>query len=138
MRRPLRYPHARGVPSFSAMTVRVAHLIYGLDLGGLEQMVVHLAARSRERGIDSTIVALGPDGPVRDLAREQGIDVELLPSGGMSFSALMGIRRELERRGACVLHAHDPGPWLNAGGGRALRPKNRGPPPLPPHRTPPG
>jgi len=125
MRRPLRYPHARAVPSFFAMTVRVAHLIYGLDLGGLEQMVVHLAARSRERGIDSTIVALGPDGPVRDLAREQGIDVELLPSSGMSFSALMGIRRELERRGACVLHAHDLGPWLNAVAVRALRPKTR-------------
>ncbi len=107
------------------MAVRVAHLIYGLGLGGLEQMVVHLAARSRARGIESSIVALGPDGPVRALAREQGIDVELLPTDGMSLPALIGIRRELERRGATLLHAHDLGPWLNAVAVRALRPKTR-------------
>ena len=107
------------------MGVRVAHLIYGLGLGGLEQLVVHLAARSRARGIDSSIVALGHDGPVRALAAEKGIDVELLPADGMSLSALLGIRRALEQRSASVLHAHDLGPWLNAVAVRALRPKTR-------------
>src|SRR4051812_14725534 len=108
------------------MAVRIAHLIYGLALGGLEQLVLQLASRSRERGIESSIVALaGPDGPVGDLARKQSIDFELLPSDGMSLSALMGIRRALEKQGASVLHAHDLGPWLNAVAVRALRPKTR-------------
>src|SRR6266436_3036896 len=107
------------------MAVRVAHLIYGLGLGGLEQLVVHLAAHSRARGIESSIVALGHDGPMGDLARKQDIDVELLPADGMSLPALMGIRRELEKRGASVLHAHDLGPWLNGVAVRALRPKTR-------------
>ena len=107
------------------MAVRIAHLIYGLGLGGLEQLVVHLAARSRDRGIESSIVALGHEGPVRELASRQGIAVELLPADGMSLPALMGIRRELERRDASVLHAHDLGPWLNGVAVRALRPKTR-------------
>ena len=107
------------------MGVRVAHLMYGLGLGGLEQLVVQLAARSRRRGIESSIVALGHDGPIRALASEQGIEVKLLTAGGMSLPALLGIRRALEDRGASVLHAHDLGPWLNAVAVRALRPKTR-------------
>src|SRR5439155_3441 len=93
--------------------------------GGLEQLVVQLAARSRARGIESSILALGHDGPIRKLALKQGISVELLPVDGMSFPALMGIRRELEKREASVLHAHDLGPWLNGVAVRALRPKTR-------------
>jgi len=107
------------------MTVRVAHLIYGLGLGGLEQLVVHLASRSRARGVEASILALGQDGPIRPLAEKQGIDVELLPVDGMSLSALLGIRRALDQRGASVLHAHDLGPWLNAVAVRALRPRTR-------------
>jgi glycosyltransferase involved in cell wall biosynthesis len=107
------------------MAVRVAHLIYGLGVGGLEQLVVHLAAQARARGIDSSIVALGHDGPMRELASRQGIDVELLRVDGMSLPALMGIRRALDRRGAAVLHAHDLGPWLNGVAVRALRPRTR-------------
>jgi len=107
------------------MSVRVAHLIYGLGFGGLEQLVVQLAARSRARGIESSILALGQDGPIRELALKQGVPVELLPVDGMSFPALMGIRRELEKRDASVLHAHDLGPWLNGVAVRALRPKTR-------------
>src|SRR5207249_3240888 len=122
---PGRVAARKGRAYLWGMSVRVAHLIYGLWLGGLEQLVVHLAARSRARGIDSCIVALGEDGPVRPLAQEQGIDVEVLPVDGMSVSALLGIRRALEKHGATVLHAHDLGPWLNAVAVRALRPRTR-------------
>src|SRR3989442_10487198 len=107
------------------MAVRVAHLIYGLGLGGLEQLVLHLAARSRSRGVEYSILALGDDGPVGALARQQGVDVELLPVDGMSLAALLGIRRVLEQRRVSVLHAHDLGPWLNAVAVRAVRPKTR-------------
>lgn len=105
--------------------VSVAHLIYGLNLGGLEQLVVHLAARSRMRGIQTWIFALAHDGPVRELARRQGVEVELLPVHGLSLQALTGIRRKLEERAVTVLHAHDLGPWLNAAAVRVLRPSTR-------------
>jgi glycosyltransferase involved in cell wall biosynthesis len=88
-------------------------------------MVIHLAARCSSRGIECSIVALGPDGPVRGLAAEKGIELKLLPADGMSLPALLGIRRALEERGASVIHAHDLGPWLNAVAVRALRPRTR-------------
>jgi glycosyltransferase involved in cell wall biosynthesis len=75
--------------------------------------------------VEASILALGHDGPIRPLAEKQGIDVELLPVDGMSLSALLGIRRALDQRGASVLHAHDLGPWLNAVAVRALRPRTR-------------
>lgn len=103
----------------------VVHLIYGLALGGLEQLVVHLAARIDRRGIRSSILALGPDGPVRELARREGVEVELLAADGMSLKALTHIRRALEHRSTTVLHAHDLGPWLNAAAARMLRPSTR-------------
>ena len=70
------------------MALAVAHLIYGLDLGGLEQLVVQLADRSRRRGIETSILALGEDGPVRELALRSGIDVELLPVSPEMFDSI--------------------------------------------------
>ena len=107
------------------MAVSVAHLISGLGLGGLEQLVVHLAARSQKRGIETSILALGAEGPVRELAERQGLDLELLPADGMSLKALSAIRGALARRNTLVLHAHDLGPWLNAAAVRLLRPSTR-------------
>jgi glycosyltransferase involved in cell wall biosynthesis len=113
----------------AAKRLSVAHLIwspeYALGLGGLEQLVVQLSARSQARGIRASILAFGHDGPVRELARQHGLGFELLPDGGMSLPALLGIRRALDQTEARVLHAHDLGPWLNAVAVRVLRPSTR-------------
>jgi glycosyltransferase involved in cell wall biosynthesis len=104
----------------------VAHLIHGLEMGGLEQLVLQLSVESQKRGIRSVIVALGEDGPMRALIERHGIELTLLEGiDGMSMPALMSIRRVLERSGEQVLHGHDLGPWLNAVAARALRPKTR-------------
>jgi glycosyltransferase involved in cell wall biosynthesis len=104
------------------MAIRVAHLIYGLGLGGLEQLVVQLSARGRKRGIEPTLIALGPDGPMRDLARSQDIPLEHITSGGLSLGTILDVRKALQRSGASLLHAHDLGPWLNAVAVRATSP----------------
>ena len=59
--------------------MHVTHLIYGLALGGLEQMVIQLASRTRARGIGASLLALGPDGPIGEMAagpkrKLEGID----------------------------------------------------------------
>jgi len=102
----------------------VAHLIYGLGFAAGATRRPTRGAQPR-RGIESSILALGQDGPIRQLALRQGVPVELLPADGMSIPALMGIRRELEKRDATVLHAHDLGPGSNGVAVRALRPKTR-------------
>ena len=107
------------------MPLRVAHLMYGLDLGGLEQLVVQLSVRGRKRGIEPTLIALGPDGPVRDVARSHDIPLKHITGEGMSVGTILDIRSALQRSGASVLHAHDLGPWLNAVAVRATSPWTR-------------
>ncbi len=107
------------------MELRVAHLMYGLDLGGLEQLVVQLSVRGRKRGIEPTLIALGPDGPMRDLARSQDVPLEHITSDGLSLKAILGVRGALQRSGATVLHAHDLGPFLNAAAVRATSPSTK-------------
>jgi glycosyltransferase involved in cell wall biosynthesis len=43
----------------------------------------------------------------------------------LSVGALLGIRKELEKRDTAIVHAHDIGPWLNAVAVRAMRPRTR-------------
>jgi len=102
--------------------VSVAHLIYGLGLGGLEQLVVQLCVRSRENGIAPSVIAFGPDGPMRDAFEREQIPLRRIDAPGMSLAALRGIRQALASSGGQVIHAHDLGPWLNAVAVRALRP----------------
>ena len=108
----------------TSIPVKVAHIIHGLDVGGLERLVVDLAARSRASGIDPFLVAFGHDGPVRTWAEAAGIPVHPLGDvRGLSVEALRRLARAVS--GASVAHAHDLGPWLNAVAARALAPRVR-------------
>ncbi len=104
--------------------MKVAHVIHGLGVGGLERLVVDLAARSRAFGVDSALVAFGEDGPVRAWAEAAGIPVTSLgPVRGMTVEAVRRLGNALS--GAAVAHAHDLGPWLNAVAARAISPRTR-------------
>jgi glycosyltransferase involved in cell wall biosynthesis len=104
--------------------VKVAHVIHGLEVGGLERLVVDLASRSRAFGVEPSLVAFGADGPVRAWAEAASVPV-------ITLGALRGLRPEAIRRlagalsGASIAHAHDLGPWLNAVAARALSPRTR-------------
>ena len=88
------------------MALSVAHLIYGLDLGGLEQLVVQLADRSRGRGIETSIVALGHDGPVRELARRSRAPQRWRPSA--SFLPASAARGTSPSRGCSAAASAPP------------------------------
>jgi len=104
--------------------VKVAHVIHGLEVGGLERLVVDLAARSRTFGVEPSVVAFGADGPVRAWAEAAGVPVHALGEvRGLSLEALRRLGRALS--GAEVAHAHDLGPWLNAVAARSLAPRVR-------------
>jgi glycosyltransferase involved in cell wall biosynthesis len=104
--------------------VKVAHVIHGLQVGGLERLVVDLAARSRAFGVEPSVVAFGEDGPVRAWAEAAGIPVTPLGAvRGMTPRAVRRLGRALSR--VSVAHAHDLGPWLNAVAARALSPRTR-------------
>ena len=104
--------------------MKVAHVIHGLEVGGLERLVVDLAVRSRAFGIEPSLVAFGRDGPVRAWAETAGIPVTPLGDvRGLSLEAIRRLARAVS--GAAVAHAHDLGPWLNAVAARTLVPGAR-------------
>jgi len=111
----------------SASRIRVGHVIHGLLMGGLEQLVVHLCDAGRQLGIDPLVVSLGPDGPICELLGERAIPLVHLGEAvrGMSPQAIQGIARGLREHRVDLAHAHDMGPWLNAVASRALAPRVR-------------
>ncbi len=115
----------RPAPIFPGVRpVKVAHIIHGLDIGGLERLVVDLAARSRAFGVDPSLVAFGQDGPVRAWAEAVGLPVHPLGDiRGLSLEALRRLASALS--GVSVAHAHDLGPWLNAVAACSLTPRVR-------------
>ena len=104
--------------------MKVAHVIHGLEVGGLERLVVELARRSRVFGVEPSLVAFGCDGPVRRWAEAAGIPVHPLGEvRGLSVEAIRRLASALS--GADIAHAHDLGPWLNAVAARVLSPRTR-------------
>jgi len=102
----------------------VAHIIHGLELGGLERLVVDLADRSRAFGVEPSVISFGPDGPVRDWAGAAGIPMNWMGDiPGLSAGTVRRLARALD--GMALAHAHDLGPWLNAVAARALAPRTR-------------
>lgn len=111
---PTLRPAEAGAP-FAGRRLRVAHVIHGLQLGGLETLVVRLADTARTQGIEPLVLALGDDGPVRDLLAERGIPLVWLEGlAGLAPATLSRLGQELRAFGAHVVHGHDVGPWLNA------------------------
>jgi glycosyltransferase involved in cell wall biosynthesis len=107
-----------------ARPVKVSHIIHGLEVGGLERLVVDLASRSQAFGVEPELVAFGRDGPVRAWAEAAHVPVH--PLGDVRGGSAEAVRR-LARAvsSAAVLHAHDLGPWLNSVAARALAPRVR-------------
>jgi glycosyltransferase involved in cell wall biosynthesis len=115
-----------GGETLSSQGTRVAHLVHGLMMGGLEQMVVRLCVASRAHGIEPVVVAFGADGAVRaQLERERIPLVYLGKVKGLSPQALHGIARAFRAHRVDIAHAHDFGPWLNAVAARSLVPQVR-------------
>src|SRR5262249_33757825 len=101
-----------------------ARVSRGVGVGGLERLVVGLAARSRACGVEPSLVAFAEDGPVRAWAEAAGIPVTPLGAvRGMTPRALRRLGRTLGT--VSLAHAHDLGPWLNTVAARALSPRTR-------------
>ncbi len=105
---------------------RIAHVVHGLMMGGLEQMVVRLCVASRAHGIEPMVVSFGGDGTVRSQLEREGIPLVYLGEvKGLSPQAIQGIARAFREHQVDIAHAHDLGPWLNAIAARSLMPAVR-------------
>jgi len=112
--------------------MRVAHLIWGFHVGGLERVVYRLVTALPELGIDASVIAYGEDGDFRASFENAGIPTAFFPDPGQPRppsrvlgSALASVRltatraalplrvaRHIREHDIDLLHTHHFGPLL--------------------------
>lgn len=88
---------------------RVLHLLQGLAVGGLERVVLQLAARSRRHGYDDRLLLYDtPAGRGAADLEAGGVPQEFLPRRpGVDWGFAVRLRDYLRARRVQVLHAHN-------------------------------
>lgn len=88
--------------------MKIVHVVESLAVGGLERVVLALAAWQRRRGDAVRIVCLFDEGALAGAARAAGIDVQAVGKrAGADWSALRSVRALLATEPADVLHTHN-------------------------------
>src|SRR5688500_16474247 len=86
--------------------LRIVHTVSSLQVGGMEQFVLRIAASQRARGDAASIVAL-KGGPLVEEARRLGIPVRVL-AGAHRALRLGDAVLTMSRLRPHVVHAHNP------------------------------
>ena len=95
--------------------LRIVHVLSSFGVGGQERVALDLALGQRARGHGVAVVSLapGPDGPIADELASHGIPTGRVPKrGGLDPTLVPRLARELHRRGADVVHTHNPLPLI--------------------------
>jgi glycosyltransferase involved in cell wall biosynthesis len=88
--------------------MRIVHVVQSLEIGGLERMVVDLAAEQRRCGHDVKIYAVYRRGAFADEAERRGIPVVCFgKTDGVSPGTLWRMLRALRQYGPDVVHTHN-------------------------------
>ncbi len=94
---------------------RIAHVTYGFEVGGAEKLLVEFARHADRRRFELTFVALGPDGPIRDLIQEHDWPTATMQQPhGLSFRLVADLARYFRREKIDVIHTHTDRPHLYA------------------------
>ena len=108
-------PAALIAPDANARPLRVAHVTFGLDVGGLEKLLLPFAQVGSTMGHRPLIVSLGNGGPVGDELVAAGHEViELNSPSGLRPSLWGRLYRLFRSRGIDVVHTHDARPLIYA------------------------
>jgi len=114
--------------------LRIAHLAPGLEVGGLERLLVELARHTDRQRFDLRFVLLGGQGTLAADIEACGWPVDALHQpGGFRPALCFRLARLLRRWGIDVVHTHDDRPhiygaiagWL-AGVSRVIHTRHRG------------
>jgi len=88
--------------------LRIVHVVESLDVGGLETMVVAMAAVQRRQGHDVRIVCLWHEGTLAAQARKADVAVSCVNKGpGVDWRSVLRLRAALREARADVLHTHN-------------------------------
>lgn len=95
--------------------IQVVHVTFGLDVGGLEKLLVEFARHHDRDRYQLSVVSLGHIGPIGEQLR--GLDIPVVcmhRAEGFRPSLIGQLRRCFRRIRADVVHSHDPRPLIYA------------------------
>jgi glycosyltransferase involved in cell wall biosynthesis len=104
-------------PATGARRIRVVQLTGAMDLGGLENVIGHLARGLDPKRFDVTVVCTRGIGALGERLREEGVRVLLTGEYKRSrrFMAPLDLKRTLRALRPDVVHSHGEPPLVSAG-----------------------
>lgn len=107
------------------MIPHLAHIVYSLQIGGLEELVLNLVRKTSRTRYRLAVIVLREDGPLSLEIEKLGIPVHRLGGGeGFSWPLIRQLAALLRREKIDMVHTHDLGPFIY-GGLAMLRNGNR-------------
>jgi glycosyltransferase involved in cell wall biosynthesis len=95
--------------------MRIAQVLFSLDMGGQEIMALHLSKELMRRGHDLTVVSMTPGGTLRsEFAPAEVVDAPRKAGTGIDPNAWPTLFRAFRQICPDVVHTHAPGPLLYA------------------------
>jgi glycosyltransferase involved in cell wall biosynthesis len=86
----------------------VLHLVTSVEIGGQEMVILHLARRAMQSGLEVRVMCLHRKGALEARFLEAGVPVDLLPAGALH--AVRSLATWLRRWRPHILHTHNPAP----------------------------
>ena len=93
--------------------MKIVHVVYSLEMGGAEILVVQLCRVQRSKGHDVSVCVYTSKGPLLEVLRAEGFQVHVIGEGPVArtsmrfFRVFHGMRPD-------VVHCHNPAPTLQA------------------------
>jgi sugar transferase (PEP-CTERM/EpsH1 system associated) len=108
--------------------VKVVHVVLGLDIGGLERVVLGLIARLDRRRFAPLVCALDRAGELSWELDRMGVPLVVMPRRrGLDPALVWQLSRTLTRERAAIVHTHNPTPHLYGALASALARRSRSP-----------
>jgi sugar transferase (PEP-CTERM/EpsH1 system associated) len=98
----------------TASKIRVAHVVLGLRVGGLERVVVNLVRGTHRTGAAVGVYCLDEGGPFTAEVTALGVPVHILQKKpGIDWTAIRHLAQLFRRDNVQVVHTHNPTPHFH-------------------------
>ncbi len=93
--------------------MKIVHVVYSLEMGGAEILVVQLCRVQRSNGHDVSVCVYTGLGPLLEVLRAEGFQIHVIGEGPVARTAIRFFR-VFHKMQPDVVHCHNPAPTLQA------------------------
>lgn len=94
--------------------IGVAHVVLGMQVGGLERVVANLAQAFRGTDFRVSLVCLEEGGPLAEDLKHNGLPVTVLgKKPGIDWTCVLRLSRWLRKENIQIVHTHNPVPHFH-------------------------